>query len=391
MITNLNAFTISLYGAVENERADHRGLPSGGGYITSAFQVAAIPDHYHVSSAPVWFDYSDGMAVLQVLSGQNSEETVSFYLDKPVRLNPGVPHRIVPFEGRCTVMRVSDATAQWRSIPAPETADAVAIEPSYYVHRICTFFYQEKPKGFYFRGERHQAFEVFYVDRGRLHNVIAGQDHVMDAHQLAVLLPNQWHMQFAEPETPVSLLTISFEMDCPFSDRLGNRVFTANDAMLSLLRNMMRDFENRPPFFGDSMLCYLKLLLSELLLSLSDAPAPRLASNISRSNEQRIVDAALQRISARGQEKLTVSSLAKSCNVSSAYLTQLFQKLLHESPGEYLCRSRLEEGRELLKCGQRNVTEIAEAMGFSSVQAFSKQFRHRFGMSPTAYAKAVKQ
>ena len=59
-------------------------------------------------------------------------------------------------------------------------------------------------------------------------------------------------------------------------------------------------------------------------------------------------------------------------------------------PGKYIIRIRLEECKTLLREGELPMGEIAEKMGFSSAQHFSKQFRSCFGISPSQYVRSLR-
>jgi len=69
--------------------------------------------------------------------------------------------------------------------------------------------------------------------------------------------------------------------------------------------------------------------------------------------------------------------------------TTLFRKYkaaVGRSPDEELREMRLQQAAELLRAKAGNVAEVADAVGFASVSAFSRRFRERFGESPARYA-----
>ncbi len=67
-------------------------------------------------------------------------------------------------------------------------------------------------------------------------------------------------------------------------------------------------------------------------------------------------------------------------------LYRRLRALLDESPSELLRRVRLERAAQLLAGRAGTVTEVAYGVGFASLSHFSKCFRERYGMSPSAYA-----
>ena len=73
----------------------------------------------------------------------------------------------------------------------------------------------------------------------------------------------------------------------------------------------------------------------------------------------------------------------------AAYLTVLFQKNLQISPGEYIRRIKLQESKQMIRENNLNFTEIAAALQYSTVHHFSRQFKEKFGVSPSEYAKSL--
>ena len=82
--------------------------------------------------------------------------------------------------------------------------------------------------------------------------------------------------------------------------------------------------------------------------------------------------------------------VAKGVDVSPSYLTALFHKHLQISPGEYIRRIKLQLSKQMIREGNMNFTEIASALQYSTVHHFSRQFKEKFGLTPTEYARSVR-
>ena len=76
--------------------------------------------------------------------------------------------------------------------------------------------------------------------------------------------------------------------------------------------------------------------------------------------------------------------------VSTSYLTALFHKNLQISPGEYIRRSKLQESKQMIREGNMNFTEIAQTLQYSTIHHFSRQFKEKFGVTPSQYAKSIR-
>ena len=83
--------------------------------------------------------------------------------------------------------------------------------------------------------------------------------------------------------------------------------------------------------------------------------------------------------------ELHLDALAKEFHISKSTLRRHFQSETGISLGEYIRRSRITRAMHLLGKEEKNIGEIAEVCGYSSIQAFSRAFREKSGMTPFAY------
>lgn len=86
-------------------------------------------------------------------------------------------------------------------------------------------------------------------------------------------------------------------------------------------------------------------------------------------------------------EPVAVGELAERCFLSESQLRRLFRSEWGISPVEYKNRLRMQAACRMLKLEQNSVSEIAGALGFSSVYSFSQEFRKAMGFSPTQYVR----
>jgi AraC-like DNA-binding protein len=388
VIQNLNKFSFAAFGRVLPESAPDRGFPQEPEWSLEHLSYASEPVWVNrVEHMPIYLDIERGMTVLAV--ARDGEELEYFYLDKPVSINPGILFAIVP-RGGCTVLRAIHATgAATELFPLDAGKLPRNIMRQIEIGGIYTLFYQEKERGFFFKGEEHDLYELVYVDKGALHNVVNGTDTVLRQGEMMVYSPGLWHMQHADLDTEVSFITVTFELLRGELGTLVNRRIPLDADGTALLRRMLVERDKNDRYSGDLIVCVLQMLLLGILRN-GEKAETRLKTPASLLNENSIVNAALTYISANARKKLSVPLVAKSCNVSVSRLTKLFQERLAITPGEYIRRVKLEESRALIKAGEGNVSQIAELLQYSTVQHFSRQFKAKFGVSPSEFAKSVR-
>jgi signal transduction histidine kinase/CheY-like chemotaxis protein/AraC-like DNA-binding protein len=110
-----------------------------------------------------------------------------------------------------------------------------------------------------------------------------------------------------------------------------------------------------------------------------------------RSITQGLVRKAIAFIHEHATEPISRQHIADHVCVSENYLTNCFQQEIGISPITYLKRYRIKRARDLLEAGNRNVLEVAMAVGFSDCAYFSRVFKQEVGLSPSAYRRGARK
>ena len=80
-----------------------------------------------------------------------------------------------------------------------------------------------------------------------------------------------------------------------------------------------------------------------------------------------------------------VVELARKTGYSPVHFSRVFKKVTGTLPREFVIRARVERAKQLLRDSSLSVGEIANALGYSDVYFFSRQFKNRAGVSPTGF------
>ena len=382
MIQNLNQINFQIFGNIEpsREKAEINGD------MTQSFGVKSEDDTVCVyrTTSPMQMQIGSGKSVLSVsLDGENFRH---FYFDKPVCIKSDVYFCFSPFKGDAVICASADQEATAVGV---RPGDSFRMDQQLHIAGIYTFFYQEREQGFVFPGEEHPMPELTYVDQGELHSVTDGQDILLKAGDIAIFGPNQWHMHYADMGVAPRYVTISFDMEGADITPLLNRKFAAPQQAITLIQQMLQEQERMDAFSTDMIIAQLTTLML-LLLRQADSPAGKLRTSNAVHSENEIIRRAQQYIGSHVQEKLSVPVLAQKVGVSPSYLTALFHKNLQISPGEYIRRIKLQESKQMIRENSMNFTEIAQALQYSTVHHFSRQFKEKFGLTPSEYAKSVR-
>lgn len=98
-----------------------------------------------------------------------------------------------------------------------------------------------------------------------------------------------------------------------------------------------------------------------------------------------LVKQAIRYIDEHYAEKLKIDTIAKSVYLSSGYLMTIFKKEMGISVISYLRMRRMEKAKELLLDENLKIYEVAERVGYDSINFFSATFRDYAGMSPKQF------
>ena len=85
---------------------------------------------------------------------------------------------------------------------------------------------------------------------------------------------------------------------------------------------------------------------------------------------------------------LTLKDVADYVGLNDKYFSNRFTKEAGETMSEYLTAVRLQKAKELLRTTNFKVYEIAEMVGYHTLENFNRMFKKNMQISPTEYRKS---
>jgi AraC-like DNA-binding protein len=89
------------------------------------------------------------------------------------------------------------------------------------------------------------------------------------------------------------------------------------------------------------------------------------------------------------QDPLSLAALSKKTGLNTQKLKIGFKKLFGHSPYDLLLNTRMEMAERLLSETNLSISAIADSVGYTGIQSFSKAFKLFFKMSPLQYRKIL--
>jgi AraC-like DNA-binding protein len=97
----------------------------------------------------------------------------------------------------------------------------------------------------------------------------------------------------------------------------------------------------------------------------------------------------LRFIDANLEGDLSLAEVAEAAYLSPNYLSQLLKKQTGLAFVEWLTGRRMDRARELLAHTADRVASVAHRVGFKDEAYFTRRFKQRFGVAPTAYRRSL--
>lgn len=126
-----------------------------------------------------------------------------------------------------------------------------------------------------------------------------------------------------------------------------------------------------------------QLLLSQLLLHLFRRQLDD--DSASTGKHKQLMNRVIGYIREDIGRRMSHEEIAEQVQLSPEYLSILFKKYTGTSMKEYMTKARLERAMHLLMETPMNVTQVSEALGYSNVYLFSKQFKEHYGSPPSVF------
>jgi AraC family transcriptional regulator len=120
---------------------------------------------------------------------------------------------------------------------------------------------------------------------------------------------------------------------------------------------------------------------AHLLARYSRASPQQRASGMVQWKLKRVLDYIEEHI----DRDLGLEELSEGLDMTAHYFCRSFRKSVGMPPHRYLISRRIERAKELLASSEKDVTEIALEVGFSSHSHFTTAFRRLVGYAPRTY------
>lgn len=276
------------------------------------------------------------------------------------------------------------------------------------IQRIVTIFYREFSSTYAYEGERHNFWELLYVDRGQIDVIAGDQGYRLKQGDIIFHKPNEFHALMGVENVSSNAIIISFVCRSKAINFFENKIFQLSEEEKKLIAIILEEayhtykqplgflaVKNKlesPTRFGSEQLMYS--ILETLLIQLQrekvhQLSVERVSIKTLSKIESEMIKAVIQYMEEHLSDKMVFESICKNFYISQTKMKITFKNMTGKSVMRYFSDLKMEKSKELIRSGTMNFTEIANSLGYNSIHYFSKSFKEHYGMSPTEYMKSI--
>ena len=253
----------------------------------------------------------------------------------------------------------------------------------------------------------HNYFEITHVLKGSCTFLFENEKVTLSEGEICIVSPMSGHSLPLEPGcfalsvivrrstfesvfgnllAQKDLLSLFFRNNL-YESRRANYILlkTCNDALTNdAMQQLIYECNMRDGYANDCAVSLLNLYLARALRAASAAITLHHYEGYSeRDFDFSLVVHYIQ----HHYRTVTLSSLAQTFHFSETYLSRLIHKKMNQSFTEVLRTLKMNHAMEYLTNTSMKISEIADAVGYDSVDHFSRVFRKIYRMSPQEYRK----
>ena len=270
------------------------------------------------------------------------------------------------------------------------------------ISKIVTVHYYEFDKNFVFQGEKHDFWEMVYIDKGRVQVRRDDEETVLSQGEIVFHKPNEFHSIRALDSAP-NFFVISFVCTSPLMQYLEKYHTVLDKGLQPFISSIIAETEktyvipkNDPTLkklvkkenaaIGGEQL--IKTYLEQLLIFLIRNALKINDANVfpnKESMENHLVIAVKTEIKNALETPFRLSEICSSLGYSKSYLSKLFKEQTGKSIASYAVQQKIKEAKRLIREQNLNFSQISDKLAFDNPQYFCRVFKRITGMTPTEF------
>ena len=297
------------------------------------------------------------------------------------------------------------------------------------ISQLFSLHYFEYMNSFYFPGESHLFWEFVCVDKGDVTIGAGKRSFSLTRGQIAFHEPNEFHWVKAGGKTAPCLIVVSFSSPSPLMEFFRGKILHITEPDRRLLAQIVQEARGfltgrlddpyqtslsvRPDAPAGAAQI-IRTCLEQFLIGLfrrytsegcktrwetrdqpfqekEPEPSFSVPEKTTKENaDEDTFEKISQYLSINLTSHLTIDRICSDNLIGRSRLQKLFHERCGQGVIEYYSYMKVEAAKQMIRDEQMNFTQIAEALGYSSIHYFSRQFKKLAGMTPSEYASSIR-
>lgn len=292
----------------------------------------------------------------------------------------------------------------------PDNFTSLSFEKVINVEKIITIFYMELSKSFSYEGERHDFWEMVYIDKGEMICTADKNRFVLKSGEMTFHKPNEFHNLSGDNSVAPNVSIITFQCRSRAMRYFEGKIFKLDAQEKSLLSMLFSEglsryrlMDERNPLlqklveldsapYGSSQMT--KNLLEVFLIRLC-RHTDVITKHMRRSVVIDGVDVPYQAkeivdfLRSNLYNKIGIQDIVRHTGKSESTVKALFAQYRSNGIMQYYNSLKIREARRLIREGRYNMAQISDMLHFDNPQYFSKCFKKFTNMTPREYKASI--
>ena len=273
------------------------------------------------------------------------------------------------------------------------------------INKIVTIHYYELDKDFSYSGERHNFWEMVYVDSGIVEINTDEKFLVLKQGDIIFHKPDEFHTLNANKKTAANVFVTSFVCSSESIHFFDEKTMSVPSKLKKHISSIIEEYQetfypmkaqdtrlsikDNPPIGSQQMIkTYLEQFLILLIRHEQGKKNLRVFPS-KESMENHLVSEMMKWIDSNIYNDISISQICNELNYSRAYLSKIFKQETDYTILEYILQQKIKQAKKLIREKNMNFTQISDKLSFDNPHYFSRVFKRVTNMTPSEYKNSV--
>lgn len=287
--------------------------------------------------------------------------------------------------------------------------DMQLIMNDFEIKGLNSIYYFEFGKNHTHTLEKHNFWEMVYVDSGSIFAFSEGERFELNQGQAIFHEPYESHAHISNPQSHNNMVVLCFTCDSEAMNFFRKKIFTFDKTSKTILQLFMNEAKNALgtiPYeynnknnldfsnakFGSTQLlmCYLVELLINISRTNNNFENNVSFKQVSRSMTHNSIGQLIEEyLKNNVYSNLTMEDICSVFMIGKSQLSHIYKTNFGTSIMESYNRMIITEAKKLLREEELSISQISDKLNFSSIHCFSRAFKKIVGVSPTDYKRRI--